>query len=501
MTKPEECTDRVEARPHENRAHIRRKLSPMAYVELGQDNGGIILNLSEGGFAMQSALVLTSRDFPEFRFQVPAFTGWLKASGRVVWMSDSKKEAGIAFTALSEDARRRIQKFVSAEGGFSEKGEKSSRPFKESQEPSKEIWETHYRGGEPVVGHSAREKGTRTERELERTAPKESIGMAMGEPPQQDFRFTEYSMFAADTGKEAGWTEPERRRGRWRGALLAILLAGLFFALGTIVGRDTVQQWISSLEEWTQTQNPVLTPKVTPPAPTEQSAVTGTDHEPTSAADKSAAAGDGADATTDNSETGKAGGEKKDTQTAKAAVASTVSPSTPPVAHGKGLRPRQPTKSETPRNGRELEGALERPTTEHSILVNAPGPGSRPFVVTLPGEAVSASAAIAVSARRTLEIQPAAYGRSERVIIGKLRSHSEPFYPLEAKNRGIQGIVELRARIGRTGAVLGVTPVSGHKLLTSAAAAAVREWQYEPTFVDGDPAETVAHITVVFRLR
>jgi len=71
---------------------------------------------------------------------------------------------------------------------------------------------------------------------------------------------------------------------------------------------------------------------------------------------------------------------------------------------------------------------------------------------------------------------------------------------LEARNRGIQGIVELRARVGRTGEIIGVTPVSGPGLLTSAAATAAREWHYEPTFVDGDPAETVAHITIVFRL-
>jgi hypothetical protein len=34
----------------------------------------------------------------------------------------------------------------------------------------------------------------------------------------------------------------------------------------------------------------------------------------------------------------------------------------------------------------------------------------------------------------------------------------------------------------------------------SAAATAVREWRYDPTFVDGDPAETLADITIVFRL-
>jgi outer membrane biosynthesis protein TonB len=64
----------------------------------------------------------------------------------------------------------------------------------------------------------------------------------------------------------------------------------------------------------------------------------------------------------------------------------------------------------------------------------------------------------------------------------------------------MEGSVELKARIGRTGEVIGVTPVSGPGLLMSAAAAAVREWRYEPTFINGDPTETLADITVVFRL-
>src|SRR3981189_212192 len=114
MSKAEQLPDVAEARPHRNRAHMRRKLSPMAYVELGQDNGGILLNLSEGGFAVQSALALTSRVFSELRFQVPALQGWLTASGRIVWMSESKKEAGIQFTELPGEARREIEKWVSS---------------------------------------------------------------------------------------------------------------------------------------------------------------------------------------------------------------------------------------------------------------------------------------------------------------------------------------------------------------------------------------------------
>jgi len=72
MSKAEQLPDVAED-AHTGTARIcGGKLSPMAYVELGQDNGGILLNLSEGGFAVQSALALTSRVFSELRFQVPS---------------------------------------------------------------------------------------------------------------------------------------------------------------------------------------------------------------------------------------------------------------------------------------------------------------------------------------------------------------------------------------------------------------------------------------------
>src|SRR5579859_3440377 len=90
----------------EMRAHVRRKLGHMAYVELGQDNGGILLNLGEGGFAVQSALSFQGVEFPDLRFQIPQSRGWLSARGRIVWVSENKTMAGIQFLELPEATRR-----------------------------------------------------------------------------------------------------------------------------------------------------------------------------------------------------------------------------------------------------------------------------------------------------------------------------------------------------------------------------------------------------------
>src|SRR5260370_3570305 len=66
---------------HGNRAHARRRMSPIGYVELGHENGGILLNLSEGGLAVRSAPVLPSRQSSRRRVQMPVAHSAVTAHG------------------------------------------------------------------------------------------------------------------------------------------------------------------------------------------------------------------------------------------------------------------------------------------------------------------------------------------------------------------------------------------------------------------------------------
>ena len=523
MTKTEQFPAMVEARPLGNRAHTRRKLSPMAYVELGQDNGGILLNLGEGGFAVQSALALTSREFRELRFQIPALRGWLTASGRIVWMSDSKKEAGIQFTELPAEARAEIQKWVSEEGTPEKSAERiplsAMRPAIAplTDAPSGMFDSPHHAGGEireQSIGQNARTNARRDE--PARTTQAEPVRVAVAEAPPQDFHFTDYSMFAAVPEKEGVWAQAAPRR-RWRGAILGALVAALFFGLGATVGRETVDRWVGYLGEWTGGQHmsaPAL--KVTPPAPPEQLGATknssnsddGDENAKGSAAEQSSPE----NSVAEGAKSGSAASSIVASNGGKQGAAEPVKPEDPNASSSRAAagtsgsaagstRAAKRSLDTIPREGRYMQP--ESPSVAGtSILVNAPEPGSPPFYVNLPTEAVSASGAIAISARRSLAILPRSSGASgaERVVVGKLIAHSEPFYPAEARSRGIEGNVELHARVGRTGQVVGVTPVSGPLLLFPAAVAAVREWRYDPTFVNGDPAETLADITIVFRL-
>jgi hypothetical protein len=92
----------------ENRAQARRQPSPMAYVEIGAGNGGLLLNLSEGGLAIQAAHVLREAKV-QLRFRLPEFPKEIEAIGEVVWLAASDKRAGLRFVELPPAARDAIR--------------------------------------------------------------------------------------------------------------------------------------------------------------------------------------------------------------------------------------------------------------------------------------------------------------------------------------------------------------------------------------------------------
>ena len=82
---------RVPGASPERRLRYRRPSSSFAYVEMGEDNGGVILNLSEGGLALQTVVALTDAHLFRLRFQLSSACDWVNASGRIVWHGESKE--------------------------------------------------------------------------------------------------------------------------------------------------------------------------------------------------------------------------------------------------------------------------------------------------------------------------------------------------------------------------------------------------------------------------
>lgn len=99
---------------HERRRFARRRLNSLAYIDLGNDSGGIVLNISEGGLAVHSAVTLNARFLPSIRFQLPHSSEWVAARGELTWIDASRKQAGLRFGALSDPARSQIRNWISS---------------------------------------------------------------------------------------------------------------------------------------------------------------------------------------------------------------------------------------------------------------------------------------------------------------------------------------------------------------------------------------------------
>jgi len=90
--------------------------------------------------------------------------------------------------------------------------------------------------------------------------------------------------------------------------------------------------------------------------------------------------------------------------------------------------------------------------------------------------------------------------RTEGYMEASLTHRVQPLYPVVAKTAHISGVVRLRAIIATDGSVRQLEVLSGNPILAQSAVAAVREWRYRPTRLDGNDVEVETFITVNFVL-
>jgi protein TonB len=73
-----------------------------------------------------------------------------------------------------------------------------------------------------------------------------------------------------------------------------------------------------------------------------------------------------------------------------------------------------------------------------------------------------------------------------------------PVYPPLASRARVSGTVVLEATLTAQGTVEEIRVISGHPLLVQAAIECVRQWQYEPTYLNGVPVPIILTAKVHF---
>jgi hypothetical protein len=100
---------------------VDRRTTPasLTQVDFGDGHGGIILNISEAGMAVAVAHVFAVGErLPHVRFQLPSIRSSIESveiSAEIVWLSESKKGAGMRFVYPSAEVRNHISNWIEAE--------------------------------------------------------------------------------------------------------------------------------------------------------------------------------------------------------------------------------------------------------------------------------------------------------------------------------------------------------------------------------------------------
>ena len=117
--------------------------------------------------------------------------------------------------------------------------------------------------------------------------------------------------------------------------------------------------------------------------------------------------------------------------------------------------------------------------------------GVEPVVAALPKQPVA-------HAQAAKQDAPLRLGGN--VMEAKILRRVMPLYPQLAKNARISGKVHLMSIIAKDGTIQKLEVIDGHPLLIGAAMAAVKQWVYRPTLLNGEPVDVIAPIEVNFTL-
>jgi protein TonB len=141
-----------------------------------------------------------------------------------------------------------------------------------------------------------------------------------------------------------------------------------------------------------------------------------------------------------------------------------------------------------------VKAGTARPTAQATVAL-AP-----PSVDVSVGNSNEAITNLVTSTAQLPKPAPGMVRISQGVSQGLLLKKVPPSYPRMALQLHKEGFVELLATVSKDGRITNIKVLSGDAMLTSAATEAVRQWQYRPYLLNGQPVEVETQITVSFKL-
>lgn len=598
----------------DRRLHARQRIHSLSYAKIGDGNGGIVLNISESGISVQAAGVLDESEPVTMWLEIPHVKDRVEVAAEIVWLSATRKEAGLRFVNLPASTLRQIQKWMAREAA-PEKFEDETGLVDEEQERPVEVAQTddvkvreleeanimssdeirsleskpesiegfptaelpeqqeevtvqapieanqHDDAEEDANTENEAEPETETETETESEVVKQGEADPEGDiaaeeqteaeeeakedddessieepvtedelikafgPPVVPFErrpHTPFSSMSAISGGSWGAqnlatapaiaqvipqpleehvvAQPEASAGSdfkdfriqlqtgWFLAALVLLLALISFIAGMAVRRGALNGVMGEQED-------SLVPKGAPAANV-------------TSASTNATAGASGNAAPANPLTI----EIVDTANRRWVISASTIANRPGVAGAAGKESNRSTdtaaSSEANHPVPQNIGSQTQSSTQTAATAGGQGgphaeKSTVPLVLSLPETPISASGSVAISSQRSvpMPLDGTQSGKNGRNLqVGQLVNLVEPVYPADAVQQKIEGTVKLHAVVGTDGVIESLAQVSGPQILVNASMAAVRNWKYSPTRMNGQAIETQEDISFVFRL-
>jgi TonB family protein len=482
-------------RSHERRRFIRQRVRSLAYFDVGPDNGGMVLNLSENGIALQAANPFIGQTRVSLRIQLPTSGKRIETSAEITWLSESKKEAGLRFLELSDGVRVELADWISAEAdtGGQRPLDDSASPLRRPV-PSNSIAEERSRLREKwsiMLGDSTSEESLENQK-VPNPLPNSSIGRknlesqpdapppgtfptdpanhlassatvieplpsnGNNEPPEVPVRELNSTLRQFLTGRSRKWWAIAAPCG-------CITLVSLF--LGMAITRGLLHDRLSKLSVDERARAANAAPS-SPVAPSPSSPGAGSRSEASASKTRHIDVG-------------------------KVARASRVED----LGKNKDENPQPDSRGgETDSPVAELSSPIDsqQPNTKSGDSQNVSLPSS-PVLSVQPPDAHSLTAdPLAVKASSPAS----ANRRNDCYLIYRV----EPLYPREAKEQRIEGTVTIHLLIGADGRVRSLRELSGPGPLVPAALAAARDWRFIPALLNGVPIDAEQDVNIAFRL-
>ena len=539
----------------ERRLQMRTTPASLACVEFGGTNGCTVLNISETGMAVAAAdPFVIDEHLPRIRFQLPSSEQSIEISAQIVWLAESKKNAGIRFVDLTPEARSQISNWIASEKPAPEFEGLTPTPAESSIPATQE----RLLEEEPIESAFLEQEQSPAADQFEHMAsqaPKIVPPEILDESPLslvEDLhykvrRHTPVAHFApqirtneVELSAERIEDSPSHFHGLqisgFQIAAVMFLFAVISLAVGLTVERDPLGKRLRDA------QNSILAVDATSPAlpdrPGERASRSSTPpaantfdapaaNPPAPEPEETRSESPSAQSLNARPADSAAGGRRTEPSSAirpRSLADCDHSEASPERKGSTGLiarnawPPLDSPSAYSPRTVSPITGAPENPASRRlrpamrgaphlsspsTVLVTGPGDGSKPFRLILPQKTIAASSSFAMASQLSVlvapEPGPAQAQNPARLQAGELVSFVWPRYPRPGDRHGSSETVKVRTTIGELGQVLDVKQVSGSPSLLPAAMSAIRLWRYKPTLLNSRPVQAQQDVIIEFR--